>query len=206
MDELCIVVPDVMWEGFKFYSMFIDALCIHKWSVFTENATQEVEGVSRGSVYQALTDRADSRRPLSWERNRIDLLLMDGKQMRCFWTGKPLGLGGYDVDHIIPISTYPINELWNLVPAEPTFNQHVKRARMPADEWRTLLPARLTETYGFYERRPNRSDALHRSSRLRFTGEQASTLSNLAETVITMVFSVTGSKNTPASSDLPGSI
>ncbi|WP_425387991.1 hypothetical protein [Deinococcus marmoris] len=27
------------------------------------------------------------------------------------------------MDHIIPVSTYPINELWNLVPAEPFFNR-----------------------------------------------------------------------------------
>lgn len=196
-DELCVVVPDAMWEGFKFYSIFVDALCIHEWSLFTENATQEVEGVSRGVVYQALTDRPDSRRPLTWERNQIDLLLMQGERLQCLWTRKPLRLGGYDVDHIIPVATYPINELWNLVPTEPAFNQHVKRALMPADEWRAVLPIHLRETYGFYERSPSLSDALRRNSRLRFTGEQISSLPNLADAVTTMIFSVADSKNTP---------
>ncbi|KEF34341.1 hypothetical protein RDMS_08050 [Deinococcus sp. RL] len=196
-DELCVVVPDAMWEGFKFYSLFIDALCIHEWSVFTESVSQEIEGVSRGTVYQALTDRPDSRRPLTWERNRIDLLLMEGEKLHCFWTGKPLTLGGYDVDHIIPVATYPINDLWNLVPAEPSFNQHTKRALMPADEWRGILPQRLTETYSFYERSPSLNEALRRSSRLRFTDEQIATLPKLAEAVTTMVFSVAESKNTP---------
>ncbi|CAM4416206.1 hypothetical protein [Deinococcus marmoris] len=84
MDELCVVVPDAMWEGFRFYSAFIDALCIHEWSEFTENTNQTAQGVNRGTVYQALTDRPDSRRPLTWERNQIDLLLLEGQRMRCF--------------------------------------------------------------------------------------------------------------------------
>lgn len=197
LSELCVVVPDAMWEGFKFYSMFIDALCVHEWSLFTENAAQEVEGVSRGSVYQMLTDRPDSRRPLTWERNQIDLLLMDGQRLYCFWTKRPLNLGGYDVDHIIPVATYPINELWNLVPAEPTFNQHVKRALMPADEWRSILPQRLMETYSFYERSPELGDALRRGARLRFTSEQVLSLPTLADNVTKMVFSVADAKSTP---------
>lgn len=196
-DERCVVVPDAMWAGFKVYSMFIDALCIHEWSLFTENATQEADGVSRGSVYQALTDRPDSRRPLSWERNHIDLLLLEGEQLHCVWTGKPLHLGGYDVDHIIPVATYPINELWNLVPSEPAFNQHVKRALMPADEWRNILPQRLAETYRFYEKSPDMSAALRRSFLLRFTSELASSVSSLTDAVTKMVFAVAESRNTP---------
>lgn len=196
-DELCVVVPDAMWEGLKFYSMFIDALCIHEWSLFTESAKQEIEGVNRGSVYQALTDRPDSRRPLTWERNQIDLLIIEGEQLHCVWTGKALQLGNYDVDHIIPVATYPINELWNLVPSDSAFNQHVKRALMPAEEWRGILPQRLIESYSFYERNPNLSNALRQSSRLRFTSEQIASLTKLAEAVTTMVFSVADSKNTP---------
>lgn len=196
-DELCVIVSDDMWEGFKFYSIFIDALCIHEWSLFTENTTQEVKGVDRGSVYQALTDRPDSRRPLTWERNHIDLLLMDGEQLSCFWTDKPLRMGFYDIDHIIPISTYPINELWNLVPAEPSFNQHIKRALMPDEEWRETLPQRLTKTYQFYKKNPRLEEALQRSSRLRFTDEQAANLPKLTNAVTTMVFAVADSKSTP---------
>lgn len=196
LDELCIVVPDAMWEGFKFYSVFVDALCIHEWSLFTENVTQVVEGVSRGSVYQALTDRPDNRRPLTWERNHIDLLLSEGEALSCFWTKKQLRLGDYDVDHIIPVTTYPINELWNLVPAEPAFNRHVKRALMPAEEWRSILPQRLVEIYSFYARNSTLRDALGQDIRLRFTNDQISSLPNLANAVTAMIFSVADSKNT----------
>ncbi|MBZ9715732.1 HNH endonuclease [Deinococcus multiflagellatus] len=196
-DELCIVVPDCMWEGFKFYSMFVDALCIHEWSLFTENVTQVVEGVSRGGVYQALTDRPDNRRPLTWERNHIDLLLLEGETLLCFWTKRQLRLGAYDVDHIIPVATYPINELWNLVPSESRFNQHIKRALMPAEEWRSTLPQRLVEIYSFYQRSPALGEALRQGANLRFANDQISNLPSLANAVTTMVFSVADSKNTP---------
>lgn len=197
VDELCTVIPDDMWEGFKYYSIFIDALCIHEWSLFTEGATQEAQSINRGSIYHLLTDRPDSRRPLTWERNRIDLLLMEGQQLRCVWTSKILGLGGYDLDHIIPVSTYPINELWNLVPSESNFNKHMKRALMPSDDWKNILPLRLLHSYEFYQGNASLKEALQLSSKFRFTSSRMSNLSVLAQTVSNMVFSVANSKNTP---------
>ena len=37
----------------------------------------------RGDVYTLLTDRPDNRRPLDWERNQIDLLMMEGRVFEC---------------------------------------------------------------------------------------------------------------------------
>ena len=60
-------------------SLYIEALCIHEWCLFSERVNQESEtSISRGCIYQLLTDRPDNRRPLTWERNKIDLLLMGG--------------------------------------------------------------------------------------------------------------------------------
>ena len=68
---------------------------------------------------------------------------------------------------------------------------------MPADEWRGVLPERLTATYGLYGHSPGLREALQRSSGLRFTGDQRSSLPRLADAVTTMVFSVADSKSTP---------
>ena len=32
----------------------------------------------------------------------------------------------YDLDHLLPLSAYPINELWNLVPTDVNFNRNNK--------------------------------------------------------------------------------
>jgi hypothetical protein len=39
--------------------------------------------VDRGAVYRLLTDQPDNRRPLTLERNRIDLLLLEGPSFEC---------------------------------------------------------------------------------------------------------------------------
>jgi predicted house-cleaning noncanonical NTP pyrophosphatase (MazG superfamily) len=82
-----------------------------------------------------LTDRPDNRRPLDWERNQVDLLMMEGRVFECPWTGKSLRRAiDYDLDHLLPVSVYPINELWNLAPTDRRFNQHVKRDRLPTHD------------------------------------------------------------------------
>ena len=68
---------------------------------------------------------------------------MEGEKLRCFWTNHPLNPENYDIDHIIPISTFPINELWNLVPCESGFNRNIKRDKMPDATWQPVLQERL---------------------------------------------------------------
>ena len=134
---------------------------------------------------------------MTWERNQLDLLLLGGEQMHCIWTGRPLALGGYDIDHLIPVATLPINELWNLVPSDPDFNQHVKRARLPGEDWRSDLPQRLEATYRFFGTSSELQPVLQRGARLRFAAEQVASVPRLAETVTRLVYSVAEARNTP---------
>ena len=128
--------------------------------------------MERGIVYGLLTDRPENRRPLTWERSQVEILMMEGLEFSCPWTGKKLTLANYDMDHLLPVSVYPINELWNLVPADRQFNQHVKRDRMPGvDRLTTALP-HLQDTYGNYLHSPQLSTALTQDARTRF-GTQA---------------------------------
>jgi len=122
--DKCLIIKADLWQTFQDMSLWIEALCIHEWCLFTERVQQENnQYVNRGLIYALLTDRPDNRRPLTWERNQIDLLLMDGEEFVCPWTKKRITQTvKYDLDHILPISLYPTNELWNLVPADPNFN------------------------------------------------------------------------------------
>ncbi len=56
----------------------------------------------------------------------------------------------YAIDHIIPVSVYPTNELWNLVPSDEYFNAHTKRARMPTESRMASATFHLAQTYGLY--------------------------------------------------------
>lgn len=132
--DKCLVIKTDLWQTFQEMSLWIEALCIHEWCLFTERVQQENhQKVHRGFIYHLLTYRPDNRRPLSWERNKIDILLMEGTEFICPWTGKSISQGiRYHLDHILPVSLYPINELWNLVPADPNFNSYTKRDRLPS--------------------------------------------------------------------------
>jgi hypothetical protein len=149
--DVCVVVPPDLWDVFGELSLWVEALCIHEWSLFVEGVSQDDAQVDRGQVYRLLTDRPDNRRPLTWERNGIDVLIMEGRSFVCPWTGNNITKpGNYDLDHLLPVAVYPTNELWNLVPADPRFNEHVKRARLPSRERLSAAQPRLVLAYGHY--------------------------------------------------------
>jgi hypothetical protein len=164
-DDLCLLLPPDLWAMFREVSLWVEALCIHEWCRFSEQLTQ----VDRGLIYRLLTDRPGNRRPLDWERNQIDILLLEGQAFCCPWTARPITTpGSYDVDHLIPVSAYPINELWNLVPSDRQFNQHTKRDRLPT--WQRLVAAegRLARVYQQYATTPDLAHALGEDVATRF--------------------------------------
>ncbi|MDP9457443.1 MAG: hypothetical protein CYG60_03020 [Actinobacteria bacterium] len=147
-DEASVLVSGELWAAFRDLSLWIEALCVHEWSLFTEGLSSS--GADRGLAYSLLTSRPDNRRPLTWERNQVDLLMREGREFVCPWTEKRLGAGRYAIDHIVPVSVYPTNELWNLVPSDERFNSHVKRARMPTTARMAEATPRLARTYEAY--------------------------------------------------------
>lgn len=174
--DICLVIESDLFETFQQMSLYIEALCIHEWCLFSENVAQvEKRRVERGFVYELLTDRPDNRRPLTWERNEIDLLLMEGKEFICPWTGIKIdNHTDYDLDHILPVSVYPINELWNLVPSEPDFNSHVKRNRIPDMNRLVKAKPHLCLTYSNYQASKTLDQAIREDVHSRFSTIQES--------------------------------
>lgn len=170
-EDKCLVIQADLWQTFGEMSLWIEALCIHEWCLFTEKVQQENQlKVHRGFIYQLLTDRPDNRRPLSWERNHVDVLLMSGTEFVCPWTQKHISYGiRYDLDHLLPVSLYPINELWNLVPADPNFNSHTKRDRLPSQVKLQQAQPHLELAYRNYSTSGSLSLALKEDVAVRFS-------------------------------------
>jgi hypothetical protein len=59
-------------------------------------------------------------------------MLDQGRRVNCVWTGVRLGPGMLDIDHCLSWSAWPCGDLWNLLPASPRVNQHLKRDRLPS--------------------------------------------------------------------------
>jgi hypothetical protein len=180
-DELAVLVRADLWSAFRELSLWIEALCVHEWSLFTEGLA--FSGADRGRAYHLLTSRPDNRRPLTWERNQIELLMLEGKTFFCPWTGKNLAARKYAMDHLIPVSVYPTNELWNLVPSDEHFNAHTKRARMPSPSSMDAAKPRLVRTYDLYMGTQALEAALRSDLQRRFTLSPISKPQEVAEAV-----------------------
>ena len=167
----CLVIPHRLWQAFEQNSLYVEAVCIHEWCLFTERVNRAADlDVDRGQVYRLLTDRPGNGRPLTWERTRIDILLMEGLTFRCPWTGREIAQGArYEIDHLLPISVYPIDELWNLVPADPDTTIRVKQDRVPAAERLAAAEPHLERAYRHYGASPDLARALDEDVGLRFT-------------------------------------
>ncbi|MDI7274892.1 MAG: HNH endonuclease domain-containing protein [Anaerolineae bacterium] len=169
-EDRCLVVSADVWLLFKHLSLWIEALCIHQWALFTEGVDPAGgRRVDRGEVYRLLTDRPGNRRPLTWERNEVDILLLEGHSFTCPWTQKRIVAEvAYDLDHLVPVSIYPLNELWNLAPTDPSFNQRIKRQRLPSPERLVAAEPILADTYRTYALLPSLRQALQEDSVQRF--------------------------------------
>jgi len=190
-DDVCVVVPAELWQAFRDVSLWVEALCIHEWSLFTERVA---ENAPRGVAYALLTERPQNRLPLRWERNQVDLLLAEGVPFTCPWTGRPLAAGDYDLDHVVPVIVHPFHELWNLVPADPRFNQHRKRARLPGDAALRRAEPRLAATYASYARAAELDRALRADVELRFA-RAAPGPEDVARAVVDLVTNIADSRN-----------
>jgi len=169
--DKCLLVSAEIWLLFRRLSLWIEALCIHEWCLFGERVDQtDTKAVDRGDIYRLMTDRPGNRRPLTWERNQFDILMMEGQQFICPWTQRHISYGtAYDIDYLVPVSVYPMNELWNLVPTDRDFNQHKKRDRLSGPERLAKAEPILAHTYDVYVTTQVLAQALFDDVALRFT-------------------------------------
>lgn len=196
--DICLIVPNALWQAFRSLSLWIEALCLHEWCLFTERITQDsLLKLDRGDIYRLLTARPDNRRPLTWERNQVDILLMEGHQFQCPWTQKVIHRGvDYDLDHILPLAVYPINELWNLVPSDPEFNSHKKRDRLPSASNLHKAERCLTQTYNLYIQSIKLEPVLREDVQLRFGDIKTNGFpQNVAQAVMSFVYEIAEARN-----------
>lgn len=198
-EEKCLYVSSELWQSFVALSLWIEALCIHEWCLFTEQVEQE-GGIParRGAVYELLTARPDNRRPLTWERNQVDILLMEGEVFHCPWTHRLINSNDYDLDHLIPLAVYPVNDLWNLVPSDPRYNRHQKRDRLPSTPRLVAATPMLIQTYGHHQRSPVLDAVLQEDATLRFrdlTDSAQSFEQKLTTAVITFIDKLSAARN-----------
>ncbi len=165
-NDACLRIPADLWRSFRDVSLWVEALCVHEWSLLTERLDG---GVDRGDAYKLLTAHPQTRLSLTWERNHIDVLFEEGHVFTCPWTERQLTRAKYQIDHVIPVSVYPLHELWNLVPSDERFNMHVKRHRLPGRQAMQEGLRHIAATFSTYGSQADLSRAFAEDVAVRFS-------------------------------------
>ncbi len=192
--EPAFAVPAELWQTLRELSLWVEALCLHEWSLHVERVVQTPQ-VSRGEAFALLTATPAARLPLTWERHQVRLLMLEGAVFHCPWTHQPLSPARFDLDHLIPIAAQPMNDLWNLVPSDPAHNQHIKRARLPDSARLHAALGPLEQTYRLYGQGPATALVLQRDVFARFG--QPLTADALAVQVCDLAHHVAEARNIP---------
>ena len=126
-----LLVPQHLWHALARYDAWIEPALNAEWSrLMHQYAERQGRVLDHGTVARALIWSEPSR-GVGLVR-RIALDTMSVKPLHCVWTGKRLSDATLDVDHCMPWSAWPCEDLWNLMPADSKVNRHQKRQRLPS--------------------------------------------------------------------------
>jgi 5-methylcytosine-specific restriction endonuclease McrA len=162
----CILLSAEMWVAFRRLSVWVEARSVYEWAMFLQNLESN-EHLSRGDAFDYLTQRPEKREGLTWERDRVLELFDRVERLECPWTGRNILHQPFQLDHLIPIAVYPMNEMWNLIPTHPPANLR-KSHRIPSDALLQAALPRLMRTYQAYHHHPDLAGRLREDTQLRF--------------------------------------
>ncbi len=132
-------VPIHLWRAFQRLDVRIEPSLIAEWTrLIYMYAHSQGRVLDDAAIAKAMAWSEPSRDVQTARFQALRLLAL-GK-LHCVWTGQSLSVDNLDIDHCIPWSAWPCEDLWNLVPANRTINQREKRDRLPSRE--TLRAAR----------------------------------------------------------------
>jgi hypothetical protein len=100
--------------------------CYWNLALFLQAKNPNVPDIPNKLIKPATRNNLNKQRIQFW-----DVVLQEVGSMDCIYTGKPLTIGNYAVEHFIPYSFVSHDLIWNLIPAEKSFNSS-KSNKLPS--------------------------------------------------------------------------
>ena len=114
-------IPINIWDSMARFSVWIEPSLVNEWAALMRTYTaKNAMQFTHSDLLKALTWE-DPRRTTTRVRSRVDALLK-GDEVNCCWSGSKLKAESYAVDHAMPFSRWPNNDLWNLLPTKTQIN------------------------------------------------------------------------------------
>ncbi len=125
-------IPTNIWRALERFDAWIEPALISEWfRLMKSYAASQGRRLDERIISSAMA-WSDPVRDVALARQLAIGLLKSGNDVYCVWTGKKLGEQALDIDHCLPWSAWPCGDLWNLMPAQRSVNQRLKRERLPS--------------------------------------------------------------------------
>jgi SAM-dependent methyltransferase len=127
-------VPLHVWHAFRRMSAWIEPMLIAEWVRLIQGYQQRrpaAPGATPADIHAALR-WIEPNRDTSFVRKLVQQRFDAGRAVHCVWTGRALKPNTVDIDHCLPWSAWPCDDLWNLLPSAPALNRHLKGEKLPA--------------------------------------------------------------------------
>jgi hypothetical protein len=137
-------LPESTWLAMTRYACWIEPVLVSEWAKTMESYKGNqhyLKSQQQPSMLAALNWEAP-KRSTSHVRDRFNKLA-GSHLMSCVWSAKPIKQK-YDIDHSMPFSRWPNNDLWNLLPSDVKVNNE-KRDNLPSVQTLKQSKSRMQE-------------------------------------------------------------
>lgn len=124
-------VPGPVWRTLLRLGSWIEPVLVAEWSRQMTGYAAKLPPIDRSAAERALT-WIDPERDTRLAREILAKRERQGRKTTCVWSGATIRLRTADIDHCMPWSAWPCNDLWNLLPSTDAINRHKKRERIPS--------------------------------------------------------------------------
>lgn len=123
-DQKIIVNP--RWVNYlRQNSGILKSFCWWNLSLYLQKHNPSVPDIA-GKLIQPIQRKQLSKQRLFWNR-----VINEVGSIDCIYTGKKLSVGNYAVEHFVPYAFVSHDLIWNLIPADRSFNS-IKSDRLPS--------------------------------------------------------------------------
>lgn len=112
-------VPSHLWQTMSQYACWIEPVAIQEWANVTKSFSQ-----NRAVPTHQILDKLkwiEAEHSTTQVRLRVQSLLAAKRELYCVWSSKKIRKE-FSIDHCLPFSRWPNNDLWNLLPTLSKIN------------------------------------------------------------------------------------
>ena len=142
-----LLVPRHLWNALRRFGAWVEPAIVSEWGRLIKSYASSLNLQVDAATIAASMTWDDPTRDVKLARKRA-LNLLTNSHLRCVWSGRNLDQQSLDIDHCLPWKVWTCGDLWNLMPAHRSVNQHEKRERLPTDH---LLQSARDRVLGWWE-------------------------------------------------------